>query len=78
MFFILINFYPYLGVKLLDGPTTDMLEAEALNHALDLVDVYSNSWGPTDDGKTLEGPGKLTLMALEKGVKEVNNNLNKK
>ena len=35
------------------------------------VDVYSASWGPSDNGKTVEGPGKMASMALEKGIKEV-------
>jgi subtilisin-like proprotein convertase family protein len=29
------------------------------------VDIYSASWGPTDDGKRLEGPGHLSLETLE-------------
>ena len=36
------------------------------------VDVYSASWGPSDNGKTVEGPGKMAHMALERGIKEVN------
>ena len=36
------------------------------------VDVYSASWGPSDNGKTVEGPGKMASLALEKGIKEVN------
>ena len=29
------------------------------------VDIYSASWGPTDDGKRLEGPGHLATQALQ-------------
>ena len=32
------------------------------------IDIYSNSWGPSDDGATLSGPGPLTLAAMEDGV----------
>ena len=35
------------------------------------MDVYSASWGPSDNGKTVEGPGRMAGMALEKGIKEV-------
>ena len=30
--------------------------------------MYSASWGPTDNGETLEGPGYLARQALIKGV----------
>uniref|UniRef100_A0A915EN97 Peptidase S8/S53 domain-containing protein n=1 Tax=Ditylenchus dipsaci TaxID=166011 RepID=A0A915EN97_9BILA len=33
----------------------------------------SISWGPKDDGKTAEKPGRLSQMALEKGVNEGRN-----
>ncbi|XP_074651716.1 neuroendocrine convertase 1-like [Tubulanus polymorphus] len=58
------------GVRMLDGRVTDSLEAKAIAHALDVVDIYSSSWGPNDDGKTVEGPGKLARQAFDKGIKE--------
>lgn len=65
------------GVRMLDGPVSDRVEASSLIYALDLVDIYSASWGPSDDGKTVEGPGKLVRQALYRGVKEVYNHLKK-
>uniref|UniRef100_A0A914DEA2 Peptidase S8/S53 domain-containing protein n=1 Tax=Acrobeloides nanus TaxID=290746 RepID=A0A914DEA2_9BILA len=59
------------GIKILDGHYTDALEAEALSRRLDYVDIYSNSWGPEDDGKTLEGPLELARIAIKTGIKEV-------
>jgi len=56
------------GLKILGGTVTDAIEAEALTHALDSISVYSNSWGPADDGATLEAPGPLTALALEHAV----------
>lgn len=56
---------------MLDGKITDRVESEALNHGIDHVDVYSASWGPNDDGKTVEGPGRLAQAALQRGIKEV-------
>ena len=40
----------------------------ALSYALDKVDIVSSSWGPSDDGATVEGPGKLASEALFKGA----------
>ena len=58
------------GIALL-GAGTDMNEASSLTFANNIVDIYSNSWGPSDDGVTVGGPGMLTTMALEAGVTEV-------
>jgi len=43
----------------------DSTEADALSFENDDIDIYSNSWGPADDGETLSGPGPLTLAAFE-------------
>jgi hypothetical protein len=55
---------------MLDGRVNDRLEAEALSLLVDHVDILSSSWGPTDDGRTVEGPGKLAAMGLQKGIRE--------
>ena len=34
------------------------------------VDIFSSSWGPNDDGATVEGPGRLATKALERGIRE--------
>ena len=36
-----------------------------------LIDIYSTSWGPTDNGKTVDGPRELTLQAMADGVNKV-------
>jgi len=56
-----------VGYRLL-GAGTDANEADALTRNYNLIDIYSNSWGPWDDGMRLEGPGPLTEDALEDGV----------
>lgn len=56
------------GVRILDGTVTDALEAEALTFNNNYIDIYSASWGPNDDGSTMEGPRKLALEALQTGV----------
>ncbi|GBM86740.1 Neuroendocrine convertase 1 [Araneus ventricosus] len=59
------------GVRVIDGPVTDAQEAMALVHALDYVDIYTASWGPNDDGRSIAGPGTLARLAFLKGVSEV-------
>ncbi|XP_036141691.1 neuroendocrine convertase 1 isoform X2 [Monomorium pharaonis] len=58
------------GIKLLDGLVNDRVEGEALGYRSELIDIYTASWGPADDGKSLEAPGRLALEALERGITE--------
>ena len=41
-----------------------------MGHEPQLIDIYSASWGPTDDGKTVDGPRNATMRAIVKGVNE--------
>lgn len=59
------------GVRMLDGEVTDMVEAQSLSLNPQHIDVYSASWGPEDDGKTVDGPAKLAKEAFLRGVTEV-------
>ena len=52
-----------------DGDIHDADEAGALSFNRDHVDIYSISWGPDDDGVTVEGPRELTVKALEEGAR---------
>lgn len=61
------------GVRLLDGRVTDHVEAQAIAFKHKYVDIYSSSWGPNDDGKTVEGPGTLATEAFYKGITEGRN-----
>jgi len=56
---------------LLSGLTTDAVEASALGYKMHHIQVYSNSWGPFDNGFLVEGPGPLLRAVLENGVKKV-------
>ena len=47
------------GVRMLDGVVNDAVEAQALSLNPDHIDIYSASWGPEDDGRTVDGPGPL-------------------
>ncbi|KAK3581131.1 hypothetical protein CHS0354_033926 [Potamilus streckersoni] len=51
------------------GETTDAREALALNHRLQNIDIYSNSW-TTSDQVLYDGPDKVTQKVLENGVKQ--------
>ena len=44
---------------------SDSDEANALSHLNDDIDIYSNSWGPSDNGKVLGSAGPLILAAFE-------------
>ncbi|KAI9105444.1 peptidase S8/S53 domain-containing protein [Phlyctochytrium arcticum] len=54
--------------RLISSSTTDAVEARALNYLKDVIDIYSSSWGPSDDGMALDGPGFFAQAALEEGV----------
>lgn len=57
---------------MLDGIVTDAIEASSIGFNPNHVDIYSASWGPNDDGKTVEGPGRLAQKAFEFGIQKVN------
>ena len=56
------------AVRMLDGDVTDSIEARSLSLQPQHVDIYTNSWGPNDDGRTMVGPGPLAAQALESGA----------
>eukprot|EP01134_Creolimax_fragrantissima_P008440 CFRG8440T1 len=58
------------GIRMIDGDVTDVMEAKALGFRPQHIDIYSNSWGPDDDGRTVESPGPLCQAALKQGIKE--------
>lgn len=63
--------FVFSGVRMLDGPVNDAVEARALGLNPDHIDIYSASWGPEDDGKTVDGPGPLARRAFIYGVTSV-------
>ena len=56
---------------MLDGTVNDAVEARALGLNPTHVDIYSASWGPDDDGKTVDGPGELATRAFVEGITRV-------
>ncbi|RLV94593.1 Kexin [Spathaspora sp. JA1] len=58
------------GIRILSGPITGADEAAALMYGLDVNDIYSCSWGPTDNGRTLAEPDLIVKEAIVKGITE--------
>jgi proprotein convertase subtilisin/kexin type 2 len=59
------------GIRMLDQPyMTDLIEANSMSHEPNMIDIYSASWGPTDDGKTVDGPRHTTMKAIVQGINE--------
>ncbi|KKK12007.1 hypothetical protein P175DRAFT_0504358 [Aspergillus ochraceoroseus IBT 24754] len=56
------------GVRILSAAIDDTDEASAINYAYQKNDIYSCSWGPPDDGATMEAPGVLIKRAIVNGV----------
>lgn len=48
-----------VGFRLIADPATDLQEATALSKFADVIHIYSNSWGPSDTGQSMERPGRL-------------------
>lgn len=59
------------GVRMLDGEVTDAVEAQSLGLSPNHIHIYSASWGPEDDGKTVDGPAHLAEEAFYRGVSQV-------
>ena len=56
---------------MLDGDVTDAVEAQSLGLNPQHIDIYSASWGPDDDGRTVDGPASMARRAFENGIKRV-------
>lgn len=57
------------AIRLLGQDTlNDALEGDALAFRKNLIEIYSVSWGPKDDGLTAEKPAKFTQGAIRNGA----------
>ncbi|KAK9483628.1 peptidase S8/S53 domain-containing protein [Lipomyces starkeyi] len=63
------------GIRILSKEITDADEATALNYQMQDNHIYSCSWGPPDDGKSMEAPGLLIKRAFINGVEKGRNGL---
>ena len=59
------------GLRILSKVITDEDEAVAMNYMYQKNQIYSCSWGPPDDGRSMDAPGilikKAMLNAVQKG-----------
>lgn len=57
------------GIRILsDTQITDADEAAALNYGYQSTAIYSCSWGPSDDGKSVGAPSAIIEKAIVNGV----------
>lgn len=56
------------GVRILSGPISNVDEAAALNYGYNNVSIYSCSWGPPDNGQSMEAPSYLIKKAIVNGI----------
>ncbi|KAI8656457.1 hypothetical protein NCS56_01249800 [Fusarium sp. Ph1] len=58
------------GLRILSKLISDADEAEALMYKYDDNHIYSCSWGPSDDGQTMEAPDVVIRRAMLKAIQE--------
>lgn len=58
------------GIRILSKPIDDVDEASAINYGLHKLDIYSCSWGPIDNGVTMDEPGILIKRAMLNGIQK--------
>jgi kexin len=56
------------GIRILSKLITDADEAIAMNYAYQHNQIYSCSWGPPDDGRSMDAPGLLIKRAMLNAV----------
>ncbi|XP_028408148.1 neuroendocrine convertase 2-like [Dendronephthya gigantea] len=60
------------GIRLIDRGLPNDTDVAKAFYPFDghKIDIFSNSWGPPDNGFVIAGPGPLSLAALRKGANE--------
>ncbi|KAL9125711.1 MAG: hypothetical protein Q9217_005125 [Psora testacea] len=58
------------GLRILSKTITDEDEATAMNYAFQDNQIYSCSWGPPDDGRSMDAPGLLIRKAMVNAVQK--------
>lgn len=56
------------GIRILSELISHSDEARALLHRYNVNDIYSCSWGPSDDGMTIDGPPAIVKRAELDGI----------
>ncbi|KAL8762071.1 MAG: hypothetical protein Q9184_001879 [Pyrenodesmia sp. 2 TL-2023] len=58
------------GLRILSKVITDEDEAVAMNYAFQDNQIYSCSWGPPDDGRSMDAPGILIRRAMVNAIQK--------
>ncbi|KAI0474710.1 peptidase S8/S53 domain-containing protein [Xylaria cf. heliscus] len=58
------------GIRILSKQISDADEAAAMNYDYQHNQIYSCSWGPPDDGRSMDAPGILIKKAMLNGVQK--------
>ncbi|KAF9779053.1 hypothetical protein IL306_002739 [Fusarium sp. DS 682] len=58
------------GLRILSKLISDADEAEAMMYKYDDNHIYSCSWGPSDDGQTMEAPDVIIRRAMLKAIQK--------
>ncbi|KAL9099449.1 MAG: hypothetical protein Q9163_005051 [Psora crenata] len=58
------------GLRILSKVITDEDEATAMNFAYQDNQIYSCSWGPPDDGRSMDAPGLLIRKAMVNAIQK--------
>lgn len=58
------------GIRILSAEISSEEEAVAMIYGLDVNDIYSCSWGPPDNGRSMDVPDKVVRSAMLKGIQE--------
>ena len=69
------HIYIHAGIRVLGKSTTEIDYANALGAYNNVIQIYSNSWGPRDDGRSISPPSENELIerVIEMSTKEVIN-----
>lgn len=56
------------AIRILSDNLSVLNEANAVTFGLGKIDIYSCSWGPTDNGKAVDGPAAMVLEGFVKSL----------
>lgn len=56
------------GIRILSADITEVDEAASITYGYQVNQIYSCSWGPADDGRTVDGPPPLVAKAFREGI----------
>lgn len=59
LIYVYVCLFCCVGIRMLDGIVIDVIEVSLIGFNFGYVDIYSVSWGLNDDGKIVEGFGRL-------------------